>query len=504
MVQDAQVLLLRRLVLKKGEPIATAAAKAGMCETTARKYVQLGKLPSETKKPHTWRTRKDPFAAVWEEVEAFLKVNPNLEVKALFGELQRRHPGTFQPGQLRTLQRRVKQWRATEGPAKEVFFAQEYEPGDRAQSDFTCMNGLGVTIRGAPLPHLLYHFVLPYSNWETGTVCRSESFEALSEGLQQALHACGGVPRLHQTDSLSAAVRKLQRGGGEAFTDRYQALMRHCGMEARHTQVRSPHENGKVEQRHYRLKLAMKNQLILRGSNDFESRQAYEAFLKQLFAQLNAPRKERLKQERAFLGPLPERRLESYKAMRVRVSKGSTIRVRNNSYSVPSRLIGEQVDIRLFGEAVEVRFGQRLMERMPRLHGRSKHRIEYRHVIDSLVRKPGAFAHYRYRADLFPTHRFRMAYDALRRAHKAPLKADKAYLRVLHLAAKESESGVDAALSVLLKGKEAITAEAVEALLDRTLQVPDYLVAPPVVDLSTYDGLLEPSTTASLTTTAVR
>ena len=261
--------------MRKGEPIATAAAKAGMCETTARKYVRLGKLPSETKKPHTWRTRKDPFAAVWEEVEAFLKVNPNLEVKALFGELQRRHPDAFQPGQLRTLQRRVKQWRATEGPAKEVFFAQEYEPGDRAQSDFTCMNGLGVTIRGKPFPHLLYHFVLSYSNWETGTVCRSESFEALSEGLQQALHACGGVPRLHQTDSLSAAVRKLQRGGGEAFTDRYQALMRHCGMEARHTQVRSPHENGKVEQRHYRLKLAIKNQLILRGSHGFESRQAF-------------------------------------------------------------------------------------------------------------------------------------------------------------------------------------------------------------------------------------
>ncbi len=263
MVKDAQVLLLRRLVLKKEEPIATAAAKAGMSETTARKYVRQGKLPSESKQPHTWRTRKDPFADVWEEVETFLQVNSCLEVKALFGELQRRHPGKFQAGQLRTLQRRVKQWRATQGPAKEVFFAQEYEPGDRAQSDFTCMNELGVTIQGEPFPHLLFHFVLAYSNWETGTVCRSESFEALSEGLQQALHASGGVPNVHQTDSLSAAVRKLQRGGGEAFTDRYQALMRHCGMQARHTQARSPHENGKIEQRHYRLKLAIRNQLIV-------------------------------------------------------------------------------------------------------------------------------------------------------------------------------------------------------------------------------------------------
>ena len=482
----------------------TAAAKAGMSEPTARKYLRLGKLPSETKKPQTWRTHKDPFADVWEEVRAVLKVNPGLEVKALLGELQRRYPGKFQPGQLRTLQRRVKQWRVTEGPPKEVFFAQEYEPGDRAQSDFTCMNELGVTIQGRPFPYLLYHFVLAYSNWETGTICRSESFEALSEGLQQALHACGGVPRLHQTDSLSAAVRKLQRGGGEAFTDRYQALMRHCGMEARHTQARSPHENGKVEQRHYRLKLTIRNQLILRGSSDFESRQCYEAFLQKLFAQLNAQRKERFDKEKAYLGPLPERRLESYRAIRVRVSKGSTIRVQNNSYSVPSRLIGEWVDARLFSEAVEVWFGQRLMERMPRLHGRSKHRIEYRHVIDSLVRKPGAFAHYRYRTDLFPTHRFRMAYDALRRAHRAPMKADKAYLRVLQLAAKESESGVDAALRVLLEDKEPITTEAVEALLGRMVQAPAHLVAPPAVDLSTYDGLLEQSTTASLTTTGVR
>ncbi len=242
----------------------------------------------------------------------------------------------------------------------------------------------------------------------------------------------------------------------------------------------------------------------MRGSRDFESREAYEAFLGKLFAQLNAPRKERLEQERACLGPLPERRLESYRTMRVRVSKGSTIRVQKNSYSVPSRLIGELVDVRLYGEAIEVWFAQRLMERMPRLQGRSKHRIEYRHVIDSLVRKPGAFAHYRYRADLFPTHRFRMAYDALRRAHTAPLKADQAYLRVLHLAARESESGVDAALGVLLEGKKAITAEAVQALLGRTVEAPAHLVAPPVVDLSAYDDLLEPSTAASLTTTAVR
>ncbi len=174
---------------------------------------------------------------------------------------------------MRTLQRRVKQWKAIEGAPKEVYFDQEYAPGERAQSDFTCLNELEVTMQGEPFAHLLFHFVLARSNWEAGTVCRSESFEALSEGLQHALVRCAGAPRLHQTDSMRCAVRNLKRKSGEDFTERYQALLRHYGMDSRHTQPASPHENGKVEQRHHRLKRAIKNELILRGSNDFESRQ---------------------------------------------------------------------------------------------------------------------------------------------------------------------------------------------------------------------------------------
>ena len=493
MVKDKQVLHLRRLVLEQGESIAIAARKSGMCETTARKYIRLGKLPSETVKPRTWRTRKDPFEDVWEEAKEFLEMNPNLEVTALFGELQRRYPGKFQPGQLRTLQRHVKYWKATEGPPKEVYFAQEYKPGDRAQSDFTCMNKLGVTIGGVPFKHKLFHFVLTYSNWQTGSVCRSESFEALSEGLQHALQACGGVPRLHQTDSLSAAVRRLRRRDGEAFTDRYQALMRHCGMEARHTQARSPHENGKVEQAHYRLKQAIANQLTLRGSSDFESQQKYEAFLAKLFVQLNTPRKERFEEERAHMGPLPKRPLTTYKPISVRVSKGSTIRVQNNFYSVPSRLIGERVDVRLYGEEVQVWYRNRFMERMPRLHGRSKHRIGYRHVISSLVRKPGAFADYRYRSDFFPTHRFQMAYEALLREHGKGTRADKEYLQVLNLAARGGESGVDVVLDELLGRKEAITAEGVEAMLGQNVPEPVDGIAPVEVNLELYDKLLPQS-----------
>ena len=367
---------------------------------------------------------------------------------------------------------------------KEVYFDQVYAPGARSQSDFTCMNRLGITIRGEPFPHLLYHFVLAYSNWESGTICKSESFEALSEGLQQALARLGGVPRLHQTDSMSCAVRTLRRSEGGGFTERYQALMRHYGMEARHTQPSSPHENGKIEQRHYLLKRALKNHL--RDSRDFESRKAYARFLEKLFAQLNAHRQARLEEEQARLGPLPARRLESYRRYQLRVSRGSTIRVQRNSYSVPSRLIGEQVDVRLYGERIEVWTGQKRVARMPRLHGDGKHRIEYRHVIDTLVRKPGAFADYRYRTELFPSHTFRMAYDTLRRTHKAPLQADKAYLKVLRLAAKESESRVAAALNVLLDREAALTL--VRALLQHPEAAP--ALPMPVVDLRNYDRLL--------------
>ena len=467
--------------------LAVAAAKAGMDEKTARKYLRSGKLPSETKAPHTWRTRKDPFADVWEEVRAKLEVNPGLEAKTLFEDLQRRYPGRFQDGQLRTMQRRVKRWRALEGPPKEVFFPQEHEPGVLSQSDFTHLTGLGVTIQGQPFEHLLYHFVLTYSNWETGTVCFSESFESLSEGLQRALFELGGVPKAHRTDQLSAAVhQELSR---EAFTERYSALLRHYGIRPEKTQTASPHENGDVEQRHHRFKRALDQSLMLRGSRDFESRAAYEAFLEKLFRQLNVGRRERLEEEMAVLGALPARRLDGSKRLRVKVRPSSTIRVAGKVYSTHSRLIGETVEVRLFSQRLEVWYGQQQIEEMPRLWGRRQHQINYRHVIDWLVRKPGAFAQYRYRQDLFPTHRFRVAYDQLKSRLNG--RSSKEYLRILHLAARENEAAVDAALQHLIEAQVAITAETVRELVaaavvpssPRDVQIDE-------VDLTTYDALL--------------
>jgi transposase InsO family protein len=281
LISNRQVRKLMKLLNQ--ETLSLAAAKAGMDEKTARKYREAGKLPSEMASERNWRTRVDPYAEMWEELRGKLEVNPGLQAKTLFEDLQRRHPGEFHEGQLRTLQRRVKTWRALEGRAKEVFFEQRYEPGVLCQSDFTYMNALGVRVDGQAFDHLVYHFVLPYSNWEWGTVCFTESFESLSAGLQKALWKLGGVPTAHRTDRLSAAVH--QEIHPEVFTQRYQALVAHYGMEGRRIQANKPHENGDVEQRHHRLKQAMDQALMLRGSREFERRKEYEDFLGRLFEQ---------------------------------------------------------------------------------------------------------------------------------------------------------------------------------------------------------------------------
>jgi transposase InsO family protein len=487
MVTDEQVRRLMKLV-RAGKTLAVAAAKSGMCERTAGKWRRLEGLPSEAHVEHTWRTREDAFSEVWPEVREHLAANPGLQAKTLFADLQRRYPGRFADGQLRTLQRRVKVWRATEGPGREVFFPQEHQPGVRGESDFCHLTKLAVTIQGRPFVHLLYHFVLPYSNWETGRICFSESFESLSEGLEEALFALGGVPERHRTDRLSAAVQPPDNP--EEFTRQYQALLAHYGLRGEKIQVGRPQENGDIEQRHHRLRQALDQALMLRGSRDFASREEYGKFLGALFAQLNAGRTKRFQEEQARLRPLPASRLGAMKRQELKVGPSSTLRVQHNVYSVHSRLIGEKVEVRIFSDRLEVWYAQRRVESLPRLRGEKGRHIQYRHLIDWLVRKPGAFAGYLYREELFPSSHFRMAYDALRASR--PERADREYVRILHLAAQETETGVEDALRALLAREQLPTAEAVEALVrsGRRLPPPTEVVVEPV-DLASYDELFE-------------
>ena len=295
-----------------------------------------------------------------------------------------KYPGKFDNSQLRSFQRGVKRWRATAGPAKEVFFSQVHHPGRLCASDFSHMNSLAVTIGGLPFDHLIYHFVLTYSNWESITICFSESFESLSEGIQNAVWELGGVPERHRTDRMSLAVNN--GSNRKEFTERYTGLLGYYEMEMEKIQPEEPNENGDVEQSHRRFKEAVEQTLLLRGSRDFESRETYARFLQELVAARNVGRRKRFEEELPQLRPLPERRRESCKRILVRVDRGSLIHVDHNTYSVPSRLMGERVEVRLYGEHVEVWYAQRETERFPRLRGREKHAINYRHIIDWLVR----------------------------------------------------------------------------------------------------------------------
>jgi len=486
-VTDAQVKELR-LNLNQGASLSKAAMKAGMDRKTGGKYRDLGQLPSEARTPHTWRTRTDPLVEVWPTLAEMLGREPTLQAKTLLEWLQRQHADQNWQPQRRTLERRVRQWKAEHGPAKEVFFSQSHEPGRLGASDFTHMDDLRVTIQGQPFAHMLHHYVLTYSNWEHVTVCFSESFASLSEGWQNAVWELGGVPECQRTDRMTLAVH--HDGNPEEFTPRYQGLMGHYRVKPEATNAYSGHENGDCEQSHRRFKEVLEQELLLRGSRDFASREEYEKFLRALVARRNAVRGEKLAQERARLRPLPACRLETQERQRVRVSQGSTIQVKKNTYSVPARLRGEQVEARIGAETIEVWYAGSLVQTMERLRGQSKHRIDYRHVIDWLVRKPGAFARYVYREDMYPTVTFRRAYDLLQL--QEPGRADRVYVQVLELAAKDGEARVEAALLKLLDQGGPVSVPAVRTLLgcDTPLSVAAQ-VSVPAVDLRLYDTLLE-------------
>lgn len=464
-----------------------AAAKAGMDEKTARKYLKLCKLPSQLKKPRTYRTRQDPFEDIWPEVSSNLELNPGLEAMTLFSHFQEQYPGKYKDGQLRSFQRKVKTWRALEGPGKEVYFPQEHHPGELSASDFTHMGSLGVTINGEPFDHLVHHFVLVYSNWETGTICFSECFESLSEGIQNGFWKLGGVTRSHRTDSLSAAVHK--ECNAEEFTSRYRALLNHYKVKGEKTNPGKAHENGDAEKSHHLFKKAVDQALMLRGNRNFESREAYAEFIEKIFSQLNSGRRERFLEECNHLSSLPAMRLDDFKVEKVRVRKSSTISVGHNTYSVTSRLIGELVNVRLYAEKLEVWYGDKKLDSFPRLRGKGNHHIQYRHIIDWLLRKPGAFKDYRYRDDLFPTTRFRMAYDYL--CEMKPQKASKEYLKILDLAAKESETKVDDALRLLFERVDLIEFDSVRIIVESHQNVPSPKeVTVPCIDLRFYDRLI--------------
>lgn len=472
-------------MINEGNTLKESAAKAGIDPRTARSYLEKDGVQPTIH--HNWKTRSDPFDAVRSEIESMLELQPRLAAKTIFEYLQEKYPNSFQEGQLRTLQRKVKTWKGLRGAPKEVFFPQVHKPGDICASDFSHMDDLKITIQSSPFPHLIYHFVFTYSNWESATICFSENLESLSEGFQNALWQAGGSASRHRTDRLTAAMSNFSNN--PKFGARYQALLDHYGVAGIKTQAGCPNENGDVEQAHHRLKKAVDQALMLHGSRDFSSVGEYRSFLRDQIIKRNAARSERFKEEQGYLKELPPNRIQDATVHKLTVGRGSTVRIKDNTYSVPSRLIHEEVELRILGSIVEVWYQGHKVEELPRMVGAHKARIDYRHIIDWLIKKPGAFENYRYKEELYPTSTFRAAYDALKMG--SPQSYVKEYLGILKAATQNGEMGVDLVLKNLLVKDQKITLEHIlEALNkpEKVVALTDVTVS--AVDLSTYDTML--------------
>ncbi len=477
---------------QKGRSQEQAAASANLSSRkTAAKYEKLGKLPSEMKQPRRYRTRPDMFAQDWPTVEEMLEQAPGLEAKAVFEWLRAECPGRYRPAQLRTFQRRVSTWRALH-QQKVAILPQLHRPGEVMQTDGTWLTAMGITIQGEPFKHMLIHSVLPYSNWEWGRIVQSESLVALHLGLRSTLVKLGYVPKYHQTDNSSAATywpgAKRQTGHKREYTDGYLHLLDHYGMQPRTTHLNSPQEDGDVESSHGGLKRSVEQHLLLRGSRDFDSRGAYEAFLFGIMDRRNQFRQERLTDELGVMKPLAATALATNSQVRVKVTGSSLIKVDKNVYSVPTSLIGSEVTVQIHEWHLDVYYQSHLMETIPRLIGQKQHHINYRHVIGSLLRKPGGFRNYRYRDDLFPSLVFRRAWEQLNQ-WQSPRKADLAYLRILKLAARTIESDVAWALGELLASTEQWGETDVERLVEpQAIEIP--VLTSGEVELEQYDRLL--------------
>ncbi len=441
--------------LRRTHSRQTAAAKAGFSASTCARIEADPRLPSQ-KQTRRGRRRPDPLAPYWDsEIVPMLQATPGLRPVTVLGEMQRRH-AAFSADLRRTLERRIRLWQALHGPEREVIFRQEHPPGQQGLSDFTDTAALGVSIAGVPLEHRLYHFRLAFSGWQhVRVVLGGESFVALAEGLQNALWALGGAPAEHRSDSLSAAFRNLERDAAADLTCRYEELCAHYGMTPTRNNTGVAHENGSIEGPHAHLKSALQQALLLRGNAEFADLDAYRGFVDEVVGRANATRRKALEVERAKLRSLPPRRTDDHEEELVTVTRSSGFLLRRVFYTVPSRLIGHRLRVRLYDDRLECLLGGTLVLTLPRgrrptgaLHGRTAHVIDYHHVIHALRRKPMALLNLVYRDQLFPRLAFRRAWEALTAA-QPPRNACRAMVGLLALA---HDRACEAELAAVLDG----------------------------------------------------
>lgn len=469
-----------------------SAAKAGISERSARRIEDAQSLPSQ-RPQRSWRTREDPLSTVWDsEVIPLLQTDARLNAVTLLEELQRRYPGQWDSSVLRTLQRRMRLWRAKFGVEREVYFAQEHPPGRQGISDFTVADELNVEIAGVAFTHRLYQFALAYSGWRHVTVIDSgESFMALSTGLQAALWALGGVPEEHRTDSLSAAFNNLAEQ--EELTKRYADLCSHYGLRATRCNPGQSNENGSIESRNNSLKTALDQALRLRGSRSFDTRPDYETFVDTIVQRMNTRALKFLLTERAMLKPLPVRRTAEFEEIPARVSKYAVFTIKGVLYSVPSQLIGHRLMVRQYAQHVECWLGGQCVLKLPRARPAEGQRvarsIDYRHLVGALKRKPGAFARWVLRDAAFPRAVYRQTWERLA-AQMPEREACKTMVGLLVLAADGHEAQLAQELEQLIELDQLPDLNALTQLLAPPKgDVPQVVVTLPA--LASYDELFE-------------
>jgi transposase InsO family protein len=447
-VTDHQMRLYMKFRQADGPPVA--AAKASISAATAYRFEQDRRLPSHKEKVRG-RRRPDPLAEFFEtEVVPMLKAAPELRAVAIFEEMQRRH-ADLSLGTRRTLERRIRSWRALHGTEREVMFRQVHEPGRMGLSDFTDMAELGITIAGERLDHRLYHFRLAYSGFEHAhVILGGESYVALAEGLQNALWALGGSPLEHRSDSLSAAFRNLAKDAHEDLTRRYDALCAHYGMEPTRNNRGVAHENGSIESPHGHLKKAVKDALLMRSANDFDDLAAYRRFIDEIVSRKNARHAKRIEAERPALQLLPGQRTCDHEETIVTVTSSGGFTLRRVFYTVPSRLIGHRLRVRLYDDRLDLFIGGTPLMTLTRgradATGKRGHVVDYRHVIRALRRKPMALLGLVYRDQLFPREAYRRTFDRL-----LETIAEKPACRLMvNLLALAHDRGCEAELAAIL------------------------------------------------------
>ena len=489
MVTDHQVLALWK-EFGKSKVIKICALKTGMDRKTATKYLKQTSLPSEMVKDHDWKTREDKLKEIWEKAEEFLSVSPEIEAKALFEHLVETYPDKVHEGQLRTFQRRVKQWRVKSGNDQEVYFDQLTTPGKLAQLDWMDMNKFAIEINGQFFKHKLCHFTLNHSNTESATICRSESILSIKKGLRDFLYrVVGKAPNILQVDNSSAATHRPEKSKKKrVFNDEYVQILDYYGIKPQKTNVASPNENGVVESQNGHLKNKVKQALIIRGSKNFKSMQEYEIFINIVVDKANSKREIKLLAETPFLKDIPTKPLPEYQEEYITIRNRSTANIKKVTYSVPSRLIGSKLKARIYENKIELFSGTELVHSMPRVLGDRGVVINYRHIIHSLVKKPAAFESYKYREELYPTENFKKAWDYLSKS-KSERQATLEYLRILKFAADNMEDDVDTAIELILSDEALFLT--VETITDLVLTSTKSPIEPMelIPDLNIYDDM---------------